>query len=124
MYAASPFRLLLLTAVTGVLAEDASAQQEAHAHSDDYGQWETLGQGVLSPDGQWLAVGISRVNDEDELRIHHTASDSRPERGSVRALDVGRVRCSVDFWGRSLGFREDVVYFQTTHLAEQARPER
>ncbi len=55
MYAASPFRLLLLTAVTGVLAEDASAQQEAHAHSDDYGQWETLGQGVLSPDGQWLA---------------------------------------------------------------------
>ena len=43
---------------------------------DDYGRWESLGLGVLSPDGRWLAVSVSRVNDDDELRIHRTDSDS------------------------------------------------
>ena len=73
---ASLFRLFLLAAAAGVLASGASAQQKPVLTSDDYGQWETLGQAVLSPDGQWLAVGISRVNDEDELRVHSTDSDS------------------------------------------------
>ncbi|MGK7312090.1 MAG: prolyl oligopeptidase family serine peptidase [Candidatus Longimicrobiales bacterium M2_2A_002] len=43
---------------------------------DDYGQWESPGFAELSPDGRWLAVPISRVNDEDELRIHRVGSDS------------------------------------------------
>ena len=42
----------------------------------DYGQFERLGRGNLSPDGRWLAVSISRVNEENELRIHRTDSDS------------------------------------------------
>lgn len=42
----------------------------------DYGQFERLGRANLSPDGHWLAVSISRVNEENELRIHRTDSDS------------------------------------------------
>ncbi|MDZ7778404.1 MAG: hypothetical protein U5R14_00510 [Gemmatimonadota bacterium] len=52
------------------------AQTPATLDADDYGQWERLGSGELSPDGRWLAVSISRVNDEDELRIHRTDEDS------------------------------------------------
>ena len=76
MNATSPFRFLLLAAAAAILASDAAAQQMPTLTPDDYGQWETLGQATLSPDGLWLAVAISRVNDEDELRIHHTDSDS------------------------------------------------
>ena len=77
-----PQRLfLVLVAVAGLAAHPglpsaASAQEKPTLTPDDYGQWETLGQAVLSPDGLWLAVGISRVDDQDELRIHRTDSDS------------------------------------------------
>ncbi|MXX33859.1 MAG: S9 family peptidase [Gemmatimonadetes bacterium] len=43
---------------------------------DDYGQFERLGPATLSPDGGWMAVSIARVNDEGELRVHSTDSDS------------------------------------------------
>ena len=76
MNATSPFRVLLLAAAAALLTSDAVAQQKPTLTPDDYGQWETLGQATLSPDGLWLAVGISRVNDEAELRIHRTDSDS------------------------------------------------
>ncbi len=76
MNATSPFRFLLLAAAAALLTSDAVAQQKPTLTPDDYGQWETLGQVTLSPDGLWLAVGISRVNDEAELRIHRTDSDS------------------------------------------------
>ena len=76
MNATSPFRFLLLAAAAALLTSDAVAQQKPTLTPDDYGQWETLGQATLSPDGLWLAVGISRVNDEAELRIHRTDSDS------------------------------------------------
>ena len=69
-------RLLVVLAVGAAWAAEASAQQKPTLTPDDYGQWETLGQATLSPDGFWLAVGISRVNDEAELRIHRTDSDS------------------------------------------------
>ena len=42
----------------------------------DYGKFENLGRGKLSPDGRWLAVPIRRVNEENELRIHRTDVDS------------------------------------------------
>ena len=52
------------------------AQQKPTLTPDDYGQWERLGPAVLSPDGRWLAAAVSRVNDENELRVHATDSDS------------------------------------------------
>lgn len=35
----------------------------------DFGKWESLGAARLSPDGQWIAVGVSRGNEENELRV-------------------------------------------------------
>ena len=59
------------------LAAPAFAQEEKPTLTvDDYGQWERLGGATLSPDGRWMAAGISRVNDEGELRVHSTDSDS------------------------------------------------
>ncbi|HIA73370.1 MAG TPA: hypothetical protein EYN99_02900, partial [Gemmatimonadetes bacterium] len=64
--------LVCLTAdMTNVLAQDMPT-----LGPDDYDQWESLGNGVLSPSGNWLAVLINRVSDEDELRIHRTDTDS------------------------------------------------
>jgi dienelactone hydrolase len=43
----------------------------------DYGKWESLGwSNALSPDGRWLAYQISRVNDENELRLRMLATDA------------------------------------------------
>ncbi|MDX1494780.1 MAG: prolyl oligopeptidase family serine peptidase, partial [Longimicrobiales bacterium] len=53
-----------------------SAQEKPTLTEDDYGKWERLGPATISADGEWLAVAISRVNDENELRIHSTTSDS------------------------------------------------
>lgn len=65
-----------LLALAGSAAAALHAQQKPTLTPDDYGKWERLGPAVLSPDGRWLAAGISRVNDENELRIHATGSDS------------------------------------------------
>ncbi|MBW3535322.1 MAG: hypothetical protein KY453_08930 [Gemmatimonadetes bacterium] len=40
---------------------------------EDFGRWERLGQAELSPDGRWLATGIGRVSEEDELRVQPVA---------------------------------------------------
>ena len=66
---------LLACALAGP-ATPAGAQEKPTLTPDDYGKWERLGGATLSPDGRWLAVGISRVNDESELRVHATDSDS------------------------------------------------
>ena len=68
--------LLLAAVLAAVCAPGALAQDKPTLTSDDYGQWESLGQTVLSRDGRWLAVGVARVNDEGELRVHATDSDS------------------------------------------------
>ncbi len=38
----------------------------------DYGKWETLGNGVFSPDGKWLAYPIRRTDGTYELRVSST----------------------------------------------------
>ena len=42
----------------------------------DYGKWESLVQSTLAPNGQWLAYGVNRVNEENELRLGATARDT------------------------------------------------
>jgi len=65
-------------AAAAVLATTAplSAQSKPTLEPADYGRWENLGSGTLSPDGAWLAVSVSRVNEENELRLHRVTSDS------------------------------------------------
>ena len=66
-------RVLLLCLV---LTLTVFAQQKAPITPADYGKWETLGNGELSPNGQWLAHGLSRVNGTSELRIRSLTSDT------------------------------------------------
>ena len=61
--------------ITG-MAVPLHAQDREPVQPEDYGQWESLASGTLSPNGEWLAVQILRVNRERELRIHQTDSDS------------------------------------------------
>ena len=51
-------------------APPAGAQEKHPVTSEDYGRWETLREGALSPDGRWLVYEIGRVNGNDELRLH------------------------------------------------------
>lgn len=76
-----PSRLQAACLVVGLMLTaagtmPASAQNRPTLSEEDYDQWERLGSAVLSPDGQWMAVTINRVDDEAELRIHRTDSDS------------------------------------------------
>ena len=69
---ASALALMVLAFATSGI----EAQDRPTLSPDDFDQWERLGQAVLSPNGEWLAVSINRVSDEGELRIHRTDSDS------------------------------------------------
>ncbi|MEP7000448.1 MAG: prolyl oligopeptidase family serine peptidase [bacterium] len=42
----------------------------------DWGKWETLGNGDLSPDGVWVAYDFRRANGTGELRFRKVSSDS------------------------------------------------
>ena len=52
-----------------VLAASAFAQTKPTLLPADYGKWETLGAGTLSPDGKWLAYDVRRTSGDSELRI-------------------------------------------------------
>jgi dipeptidyl aminopeptidase/acylaminoacyl peptidase len=51
------------------LASASLAQTKPTLLPADYGKWETLGAGDLSPDGKWLAYEIRRSSGDGELRI-------------------------------------------------------
>jgi dipeptidyl aminopeptidase/acylaminoacyl peptidase len=51
----------------------ALAQPKPTLTPADYGKWETLGAGTLSPDGKWLAYEIRRSGGDNELRVAATA---------------------------------------------------
>ncbi len=80
----------VLGAVAGPFPADAAAQDKPTLGADDYDRWESLGPASLAPDGLWLAVAVRRVDENSELRIHRTDSDSvvivaegaRPEFGA------------------------------------------
>jgi dipeptidyl aminopeptidase/acylaminoacyl peptidase len=63
---------LVLLAGSGVLAAQQQHSQPVAAKptlgSADYAKWETLGAGVLSPDGKWVAYDFRRGNGSSELR--------------------------------------------------------
>ncbi len=52
-----------------ILALTAFAQTKPTLQPADYGKWETLGAGTLSPDGKWLAHEIRRTSGDGELRV-------------------------------------------------------
>src|SRR5262245_47940247 len=59
-----------------VAASVASAQSKPLITPKDYGKWETLGQTRLSPKGDWVAVQVNRVDEENQLRLRGGAKDT------------------------------------------------
>ncbi|MEP6766468.1 MAG: prolyl oligopeptidase family serine peptidase, partial [Gemmatimonadaceae bacterium] len=53
-----------------------SAQDKPLVTPKDFGKWESIGQSRMSPNGNWLAFGINRGNEENELRIRGGANDT------------------------------------------------
>ena len=53
-----------------------AADQRSPITSDDYGKWEQLGRAALSDNGLWMVVPITRVNEENELRVRRLSDDS------------------------------------------------
>lgn len=68
--------LLALVLVSAAAPRSAVAQARPAITPADYGPWEGLGAATLSPDGRWLAHVITRVNEENELRIRALARDT------------------------------------------------
>ena len=64
----------LLVAI--LVAAPLSAQDLPRVAPDDYGRWESLGPGLLSPDGDWIAYEVTRVDETSELRVRRVSEDS------------------------------------------------
>lgn len=67
----------LAAALLVALAVPAAAQQKPLVTPADYGKFESLGFGqALSPNGRWLAYPVTRVNEQNELRIRPLDRDT------------------------------------------------
>jgi hypothetical protein len=69
-------RMRCIIVMLVLLPAMAAAQSKPPVKPADFGKWETLGAGVLAPNGQWLAYGITRVNEETELRLRALTRDT------------------------------------------------
>lgn len=52
------------------------ARSQSPVTPADYGKWESPGAASLSPNGRWLAYGVTRVNEENELRLRPLDRDT------------------------------------------------
>ncbi len=68
--------LLVLIAATLALPSPASAQKRPLVTPDDYGRWEDMRGLELSPLGDWVAYGVTRVDETYELRVRKLDEDS------------------------------------------------
>ena len=94
------------------------AQQQPPITPADYGQWETLDTGVLSPDGARLAVGIRRVDGTSELQVHTIGAAEEPMR--IKNGD-GPVFSSDAAWlAYQVGYSEE----ERERMREQEQPLR
>ena len=69
-------RLFLTLALLAGTPASATTQSLPTVRPADYARWESLGPGTLSPDGQWLAYGVNRVSEENELRLGGVTRDT------------------------------------------------
>ena len=71
-------RWVLSILVASAIAASPSAQERKPVAPADYGKWETLGASVLSRDGRWLAVPMTRVDGTAELCLHRGVQPGSP----------------------------------------------
>ncbi|MEK9499564.1 alpha/beta hydrolase family protein [Gaopeijia maritima] len=106
--------LLLALGLTGAVA---AAQDRPRVTEADYDRFESLGSSTMSADGAWLVVDVRRVDDDSELRIHRTDSDS-----VVVVPHASGPRFSAD--GRWLGYLIGVSQEEREKAQEANRPVR
>ena len=70
------FRFASTTVALATLSSVGWAQTRPIVRPADYGKWESLTAATLAPNGRWLAYGVNRVNEENELRLGATARDT------------------------------------------------
>jgi dipeptidyl aminopeptidase/acylaminoacyl peptidase len=99
--------------VTHLAAQDSAKRALTPA---DYGKWESLGFGSqISPDGKWLAYPISRVNEENELRITPLDHDT-----TIIVPNAQSPRFSKD--GRWLAYAIGVTSKERARLVKEKKP--
>jgi dipeptidyl aminopeptidase/acylaminoacyl peptidase len=76
------------------IATPLTAQSKPLVTPKDYGKWEILGAPRLSPRGDWIAAPVSRVSEENELRLRGGPRDTT----IVVAHGVGPVFSADDKW--------------------------
>src|SRR5688572_33144078 len=71
-----PHQLVRIGALVVLVPALAVAQTRPAVRPADFQRWESLNTGTLAPDGRWLAYGVNRANEENELRPGATSRDS------------------------------------------------
>ena len=107
---------LALTTLASVWSATA-AQERPNVPPEDYGQWESLSNAILSPNGEWLAYGIRRVDEENELRLRWL------ERDSTRVIPWGS-RATFSANDRWLAWSIDVPPDEREQLEKDEKPVR
>ena len=103
----------ILVGVSRLAAQDTAKHALTPA---DYGKWESVGfTSAVSPDGKWLAYPISRVNEENELRITPLDRDT-----TIVVADAQSPRFSKD--GRWLAYAIGVGPKERARLAKEKKP--
>ncbi len=93
-----------------------AAQGQKTLTPEDWGKWERLGGATLSADGRWLATAITRVNEENELRIRQIANPD-----SVIVVAYGRApNFSAD--GRWLAYAIGLGEEEREKLEKEKKP--
>jgi dienelactone hydrolase len=110
--------LACLPGVQPLSAQSRTAQAELEpVVPEDYGQFESPGAATLSPDGEWLAYAVSRVNEQNELRVR------RIDRDSTAVMPFGSAPLfSAD--SRWLAYSIGVAPSERERLAEAEEPIR
>jgi len=101
------FACCLTLLATSVAPTTVAAQSKPPITPADYGQWQSLGGGTLSPDGAHFAVGISRVDGDSELQIYTLGAPGEGEprivaNGSAPAFSAGG-----DWVAYRIGYSDD-----------------
>ena len=116
---------VLVVLLVGSTGAEVAAQERTPVTAQDYGQWETLGGGVLSPNGAHLAVSIRRVDSTSELRIF-AASMTTLESESTSDPKVVVSGSSPQFASnaRWLAYRIGYTEAEQERMREEDRPVR
>ena len=116
---------VLVVLLVGSTGAEVAAQERTPVTPQDYSQWETLGGGVLSPNGAHLAVSIRRVDSTSELRIFAagiTNLESEPTSGPKVVASGSSPQFASN--ARWLAYRIGYTEAEQERMREEDRPVR